>query len=179
MDLWGDTGTALRIDLPGAVPWPVKGWERTQDLALIDWDARLLRQVLTTIAERTGRKLGDLLAQVEGDARAKADAERKELARVGDRLMRLNALPSLDKLEKLNRYETSIKRNLQRDLHELQRLQAVRAGETVPPPAVVDMTLNVGLHAAQPSFCESKPLTGNPCGLSPSSGGSGKLRYES
>jgi hypothetical protein len=147
VDLWGDKGTVPLIDLPGAISLGSVGWQQTRDLHEINWDGRLLRKVLTAVAERTGRKLGDLLAQVEQDARAKADAERKELARVGDRLMRLNALPNLDKLEKLNRYETSIERSLQRNLHELQRLQAARAGETVPPPAVVDMTLNVGLPA--------------------------------
>ncbi len=42
----------------------------------------------------------------------------------------------------LSRYETGVERALYRALHELQRLQAVRAGVPVPPPAVVDVGLD-------------------------------------
>ena len=38
-------------------------------------------------------------------------------------------------LSKLSRYEAAIERGLYRALHELQRLQATRAGQLVPPPA--------------------------------------------
>lgn len=41
----------------------------------------------------------------------------------------------------LSRYEASIARHLRADLHELQRLQAVRAGEPVPVPTAVDVTV--------------------------------------
>jgi len=43
----------------------------------------------------------------------------------------------------LSRYETAIERGLYRALHELQRLQALRAGQPVPPPVAVDMDVNV------------------------------------
>jgi len=49
---------------------------------------------------------------------------------------------SEDSLAKLSRYETSIERSLHRTLHELQRLQAARRGETVPAPVVVDVDLS-------------------------------------
>jgi tetratricopeptide (TPR) repeat protein len=42
-------------------------------------------------------------------------------------------------LAKLSRYESALNRNLLRLLHELQRLQAARKGEHVPPPQVVDI----------------------------------------
>jgi hypothetical protein len=42
-------------------------------------------------------------------------------------------------LAKLSRYESAIQRNLVRTLHELQRLQAARKGEHVPPPVAVDI----------------------------------------
>jgi hypothetical protein len=42
-------------------------------------------------------------------------------------------------LGKLARYEASIERALSRALHELQRLQAGRAGEPVSPPAALDV----------------------------------------
>jgi hypothetical protein len=41
----------------------------------------------------------------------------------------------------LSRYETAIERGLYKALHELQRLQALRAGQVVPPPAAVDLTV--------------------------------------
>jgi hypothetical protein len=45
-------------------------------------------------------------------------------------------------LAKLSRYESAIQRNLVRALHELQRLQAARKGEHVPPPVVVDIDVS-------------------------------------
>lgn len=39
----------------------------------------------------------------------------------------------------LTRYETALERGLHRALHELQRLQAARAGQFVPAPAVLDV----------------------------------------
>ncbi|HUO05784.1 MAG TPA: hypothetical protein VMU16_11365 [Candidatus Binataceae bacterium] len=39
----------------------------------------------------------------------------------------------------LERYETALSRSISRALHELQRLQAVRAGERVSPPIAVDI----------------------------------------
>ena len=47
---------------------------------------------------------------------------------------------SLDS-EKIVRYLTSIERSFFRFLHELQRLQSVRRGEAVAPPAVLDVNL--------------------------------------
>jgi hypothetical protein len=48
-----------------------------------------------------------------------------------------------DAFSKLSRYETTIERSLYRALHELQRLQAARAGQPVPPPAAVDVDVSV------------------------------------
>ena len=44
----------------------------------------------------------------------------------------------------LLRYETAIERGLYKALHELLRLQALRAGQAVPPPAAVDLTIHQG-----------------------------------
>ena len=49
-----------------------------------------------------------------------------------------------DAFSKLARYESALERSLFRSLHELQRLQAVRAGERVPPPSALDVDV-VGL----------------------------------
>jgi hypothetical protein len=44
-----------------------------------------------------------------------------------------------DSFSKLSRYEAGLERSLLKALHELQRLQEVRAGNTVTPPVVVDV----------------------------------------
>ena len=45
-------------------------------------------------------------------------------------------------LEKVNRYETSLERSLYKALHELERRQAARNGQAVPPPVTVDINLS-------------------------------------
>jgi hypothetical protein len=52
-----------------------------------------------------------------------------------------------DVFSKLSRYESTIERGLYRALHELQRLQAGRAGQFVPPPAVLDVDVSVSTKA--------------------------------
>lgn len=47
--------------------------------------------------------------------------------------------PAPNALAKVARYESALERGLYRALHELERLQARRAGEAVPPPAAVEV----------------------------------------
>jgi hypothetical protein len=56
-------------------------------------------------------------------------------------------------LATLMRYETTLRRNLQRALHELERRQAARAGVPVPPPAAVDIDVSAEIAG----FCETNP----------------------
>ena len=51
----------------------------------------------------------------------------------------------------LIRYETSLERGLHRALHELQRLQAARAGQFVPPPAVLDIQIGDAILRNEPN----------------------------
>jgi hypothetical protein len=46
------------------------------------------------------------------------------------------------------RHEGALLRSFFRTLHELQRLQAIRAGERVPPPAAVDIDVNINEYEA-------------------------------
>jgi hypothetical protein len=46
------------------------------------------------------------------------------------------------KLEKIQRYESHVSRQLQQALHTLERLQKMKAGESVPAPAVLDVTVS-------------------------------------
>ena len=47
------------------------------------------------------------------------------------------------KLTILSRYESTLERSLFKALHELQRLQAARQGEAVPPPEAVDVEVSM------------------------------------
>ena len=53
-----------------------------------------------------------------------------------------------DSLGTLNRYESGLDRALYAALHELQRLQAARAGGPVRAPAALDVTVTMGEDAA-------------------------------
>lgn len=72
-----------------------------------------------------------------------AKAEEEDRLVTLERERRGHALPEGEVLEKVSRYETALERSLFRTLHELQRLQAVRAGERILPPAAVDVDLAV------------------------------------
>jgi hypothetical protein len=48
-----------------------------------------------------------------------------------------------DAISKISRYEKDLERSLFRTLHELERLQARRRGSHVPPPAVLDVQLEL------------------------------------
>lgn len=91
----------------------------------------------TTITDRTKHQAA--LQKAE-----EVEAQRLTLA-VGPAFIREGS--GGDTFSKLSRYETSIERGLYRALHELQRLQALRAGQPVPPPVAVDMDMNVSLGA--------------------------------
>jgi hypothetical protein len=48
-----------------------------------------------------------------------------------------------DRLQLISRYETTLERSLYKALHELQRLQAARAGQPVPLPEAIDVEVLV------------------------------------
>jgi hypothetical protein len=48
-----------------------------------------------------------------------------------------------ERLQLISRYETTLERSLYKALHELQRLQAGRAGQAVPLPEAVDVNVAV------------------------------------
>jgi len=49
------------------------------------------------------------------------------------------ALPSLEVLDKILRYETKLERQIHRALAQLERLQRMRQGEAVPPPLAIEV----------------------------------------
>jgi hypothetical protein len=87
-------------------------------------------------------KVDEVNRQAHADARAKL----KELrSKMDDPSMDMTVVfeKYLKTFENLTRYENGLSRSLLRNLHELQRLQAIRAGELVAAPAVVDVDVNI------------------------------------
>jgi hypothetical protein len=92
--------------------------------------ARALRQRQDT--QDTNKKKVEALEN-------KAKALRRQLKVTEDRMTRERILPGEALLAKITRYEAHLSRQMLQALHELQRLQAVRAGESVPAPAALDV----------------------------------------
>ena len=59
----------------------------------------------------------------------------------------------------LSRYEASIERGLYRALHELERLQRLRAGDAVPPPEAVDVNVDLRVTAEPGTADGERTLT--------------------
>ena len=75
--------------------------------------------------------------------RVEAEVFAVERARLKSDGMESGVGVASDVLAKLSRYETPLKRAFYRALHELQRLQAARAGQAVPPPVALDVDVTV------------------------------------
>jgi hypothetical protein len=59
-------------------------------------------------------------------------------------IKQLGSIPSKDELDRLLRYEGAIERQLYKAMNQLERLQRMRSGETVPAPIVADVDVNTG-----------------------------------
>ena len=71
-----------------------------------------------------------------------ARAERDSISRLAGQYRRSSLLPGDGEALKIRRHEAHLEKCLYRALHELQRLQAKRGGQMIPPPIVVDLDVN-------------------------------------
>ena len=105
------------------------------------WTVGLLRQRVRLLVEKHGKSrasFDSLLAKIkEDEVQARRDGEQVK-QRLTD-YRREHLLPGEKALEKVMRYESHLSRQFQRDLHELQRLQAMRQGQPVPAPFAIDV----------------------------------------
>ena len=113
----------------------------------LNWDAGRLRQALETIVKAADDHLtlNEVLGRTANEVNQNVEMAKTrlhELVRERDQETRLSILPDESTLEKVGRYETHLERSLYKALHELQRLQAARAGP-IPPPVAVDVDLSV------------------------------------
>ena len=124
--------------LPG-MPHDVRIAER------LVWTAGLLRGTLDAIALQAKMDRAELLRRPLEQARYDATRRKAAADHVAtdlDRMRRQRLLPEGATLVKLTRYEAHLSRQLNQALHELQRLQARRAGQAVPPRAALDVALS-------------------------------------
>ena len=49
-------------------------------------------------------------------------------------------MPSMEKMDKIMRYETMLQRQLHRDMNQLERLQRRWLGENIPAPLTMDVS---------------------------------------
>jgi len=114
----------------------------------------LMRQAAEAVRQYESTAEDRVLASLEHkkvaarDRQAHADAEQRlahAQAEVDDpafavtRVLQISPEPFLN----LWRHETALSRSMLRTLHELERLQAKRAGQHVPIPEIVDVDLNM------------------------------------
>jgi len=59
-------------------------------------------------------------------------------------LKKLGNIPSKEELDRLLRYEGAIERQLYKAMNQLERLQRMRSGESIPAPVEVDVDVNTG-----------------------------------
>ena len=110
------------------------------------WTVGRVRQGIAAMAAAEGDEIdGDalLLAELQHlqAETLKLKAESERVTRDLDHLRRERLLPDGGVVDRVTRYEAHLSRQLAQALHELQRLQAARAGEPVAPPVMVDLTV--------------------------------------
>jgi hypothetical protein len=113
------------------------------------WTVGRVRQGIAAMAAAEGEDVSAdtllfaALEQYRVEAiKLKADAD--SVARDLDHMRRERLLASGPETDRIARYEAHLSRQLAQALHELERLQAARAGTSVTPPVVVDVTVSGG-----------------------------------
>jgi hypothetical protein len=96
---------------------------------------------MNTDSEKT--KVTDADRQAHTDASARLKESRLKLDEPAVQMTMVFQKYS-DTFANLSRHETALSRSLLKNLHELQRIQAARAGEQVAAPAVMDVNVNIG-----------------------------------
>jgi hypothetical protein len=99
------------------------------------------------------------------DLEAQAEALRRRIQAKEERSRQRRMLPDEKELEKISRYEGHLTRQLNLALHELQRLQAVRAGQAVPALAALDVTIDAEVASpALPALSTVEAANGHAAG---------------
>lgn len=100
--------------------------------AEVSWSGELLRKAIDKIAEQARVKYWDLTPQVLLAAAAQLDPAWPDARRRFERARAAATLPQPEVLDRVIRYEAHLNRQLLAALHELEALQARRAGRPAP-----------------------------------------------
>ena len=126
-------------------PWTWKGWTVgmvRRGISLVAQHAKYPADKLLARMVTMNRELVDAKRREVRTLAAKAQTLRRRAKAAEDRARLHRLLPDAAMLDKLSRYETHLSRQLFQALHEMECLQAARAGAGVPPPAVLDVNVN-------------------------------------
>jgi hypothetical protein len=119
------------------------------------WTAGLVRQAVRQIAQEFEADPDELLVKAAASREQWEQEACEEIKRLEKEVRSLergkerrlawkvqkSILPDQDTLDKIMRYEAHLGRQLMQAMHMLERLQKVRAGESVPAPAALDVTV--------------------------------------
>jgi hypothetical protein len=150
-----DSGFLAGLGLPAdelSAPFDWGGWTAGMVRQALQVMARKFKttpeKVLTQAAQERQRIQAEGKAEVRALQRQVKDLRERVRAKQ-DRQSRERILPDGDTLQKVSRYEAHLSRQLYQALHELQRLQAARSGQPVPPPAALDVTVDAPGNALE------------------------------
>lgn len=140
VELWEgqEEGSPSILDLSG-IPDEVEVDEWT------GWTAGYLRKVLGQVAEKAGLSRVELVENMKAGLQEDLQAAKETLEKAFRSLetwRKTHLLPDEGTLDKVSKYESTLERSLFRTLHELERIQAARAGERVPLPAVAEISVS-------------------------------------
>jgi hypothetical protein len=155
----GDDGWLVELGVPGDEVNEAYEWG--------GWTAGMVRSAWGQIAQAARVSPDKLLARAVVERREAAAQARERVRQMEktakdlrrrirtreDRLRQRRMLPDDTTLNKVTRYEAHLSRQMLQALHTLERLQAARAGQPVPPPAALDVTVD----AAPPSADAQEP----------------------
>jgi hypothetical protein len=120
------------------------------------WTIGLIRQLIRGLTEQHGRPFEELLRTLSDRAAeewGKSYQTAKEAHARLNKYQREHLLPDTATLEKIQRYESHLSRQFHQDLHELQRLQALRHGQPLAVPIAIDVDV-IGGPKSEPGGAE-------------------------
>jgi len=101
-----------------------------------EWTEDDIWQALIQVCEEKIKDQNEEIASLTND-------KRKNQLRL-QVIRKLGNIPSREELDRLLRYEGAIERQFYKALHQLERIQRLRAGDPVPAPVDVDVNVNTG-----------------------------------
>lgn len=125
------------------------------------WTAGLIRKAIAAYAAGANITAEDLLAACAAETAARRDAAQNRATTLGEKEQRWEMLVEQEKrrrvllrpdaLNSVTRYESYLQKSFYQTLHEIERLQAARAGRDVPLPEAIDVNVTLETADSKPS----------------------------